>query len=560
MSARRWPCIRWVGAAVGLSVCLGTGQAARGEDPCIDDLILDCGYVPYTFPENENGCISQFGFHDDPECTPAGEGCAALGSRCWGNFQDGANLTGWFYPQSPYQYLGGSGYPLNLSLHTLQAAVEFPPAHLDQAMSSSPLLAGEARHFRGPTPYRERPTHADAFDLITGKALVQAVDFELPFGSAAFRHVRTFTEYPFAGGIVGLGDDGLTQSTWDWNGRRWAMSENPILLIDAEYTGYPSDGHKTCYFIPDAHHAVPFIYDDNLDPPAYVPPPWFDAVLGHNGTPGENGTWEERPTEFYVWTHRKSVKYTFEPVWDLYTAPEAAGDNCTSAHDPPSVGGAGIPHLALLRQLSDRYGNRVEFEYCAPEAGEWTVCDNDVTDECVECCQSCNAIGQLQTARLYASGGTDPIWTIVYTYREFMLDHDPMTERYHFLLDRALHSIHVYEGAVAGLDPNTCRTISATTFCDTEDLAGMDSITGPALPDGDWRIEVRYLYSEHDYGVVRSAISISIRNSRVPTRTPIRSTSTRTTCRRAIEISTAERFRARSPISSTAFTTLTGTY
>ncbi len=68
---------------------------------------------------------------------------------------------------------------------------DFPPVTLDAYESTAPLVSGETRHFQGPMPYATRSTDRGVIDLVTGSRLLREVDFELPFGSAVFRHVRT---------------------------------------------------------------------------------------------------------------------------------------------------------------------------------------------------------------------------------------------------------------------------------------------------------------------------------------------------------------------------------
>ena len=200
-------------------------------------------------------------------------------SRCWGS--------------------GRGAWPLQLNLSGMFGPPEFPPRTLDPVAGSMPLISSVGRHVGSPVPYLETPTQSGIVDLIFGRTLLQAMDFELPFGGAVFRHIRTFgtsfNDHHWGGDCF-----------WDWNGAQWMMGENPIFLIDAQprwgkigaYVDMPA---PRCYFIPDAHHAIPFIYDANVD--RYIAPPWFDALMSHNG--------DDPPTEYYVWLNRQSIKYTF---------------------------------------------------------------------------------------------------------------------------------------------------------------------------------------------------------------------------------------------------------
>ena len=65
---------------------------------------------------------------------------------------------------------------------------------LEPELSSSPLVGQDVIYSRGPQPYRERPTQNKLIDLVTGVPLLQETDFELPFGGAVFRHIRTYSE------------------------------------------------------------------------------------------------------------------------------------------------------------------------------------------------------------------------------------------------------------------------------------------------------------------------------------------------------------------------------
>ena len=237
------------------------------------------------------------------------------------------------------------GFPLNINLWQGFGPGDYPPLSTDPRLGSSPLVSGEVRHFGGRSPYRERPTHNGAVDLITGQPLLRAVDFELPFGGASFRHVRTYSEnfskiwvqgHTYGGGFPAHG------AFWDWNGLFWMMGENPILLVDARYSdlnGKPivTPDAKRCYLIPDAHHAVPFLYHDG----DYTAPSWFDAILDHNGIPDSvnDDEWATWPTEFTVWLNRRTVKYTFIPRYeDHWNVEDPTVGSSVPAHRPAAEG------------------------------------------------------------------------------------------------------------------------------------------------------------------------------------------------------------------------------
>lgn len=236
-------------------------------------------------------------------CAPENEACAtmALERRCWASHRGRDRGTVPFEPPA--------GYPLPIGLQNALGPGDFPPRKLDPHASSAPLVSAESRHGRSmPSPFAERPTQNDLVDLITGQPLYQEIDFELPFGSAMFRHVRTHA--PQVGEQLAL-DTALnpdfafgynpSEWFWDWNGRFWMMSENPLLLVDASYQFIGQPDTQITYFIPDSHHAVPFVKQSTGQ---YVAPPWFDGTLTARS--------EGSTTYFDVRTQRGSVTFTFK--------------------------------------------------------------------------------------------------------------------------------------------------------------------------------------------------------------------------------------------------------
>jgi hypothetical protein len=135
------------------------------------------------------------------------------------------------------------------------------------------------------------------------------------------------------------------------------MSESPILLIDAQYV-WDYGRRKTCYFIPDAHHTVPFEYNADLN--KYIAPPWFDAILEHNGTPNTQDptAWDQPPTEFILWLQRGAVEYTFTAHYedvpeDMHARPTAAEADFTQIGLPNPVL-KGIPHYVSSTTIVSR--------------------------------------------------------------------------------------------------------------------------------------------------------------------------------------------------------------
>ncbi len=112
---------------------------------------------------------------------PDGESCSQLEyeSKCWG-FPGVASAT--------------QHGKLNVALYGPFGPGDFSPRSLGSSKNSLPLVSKEARHFGGPSPHAERPTHQGVIDLVTAQPLLQETDFELPFGGATIRHTRTFSE------------------------------------------------------------------------------------------------------------------------------------------------------------------------------------------------------------------------------------------------------------------------------------------------------------------------------------------------------------------------------
>ena len=103
-------------------------------------------------------------------------------------------------------------------------------------------------------------------------------------------------------------------SFWDWNGQGWMMGENPILLIDARWPSFIGELPKRCYFLPDAHHAIPFIWDNNTK--NYTAPAWFDAILTYEYENDDDQGNDIPPSKWYVWLNQKTIKYAFEPHYE----------------------------------------------------------------------------------------------------------------------------------------------------------------------------------------------------------------------------------------------------
>ncbi len=526
---------QWVWAAghsgnvVASLPMVGTGVCyADGDNPTI----LDCRAAPaFRLLGVLNTC-------DETALPLYADGCdsenpAEFISKCWFGPSTRNQTPQWAIPGGPTsQYQVGGN--LNIDLMNATLPPNLPPRKLNPAMSSSPLVSREVTHFGGGTPYRERAAHNGVVDIVTGQPLLQAIDFELPFGSAVFRRTRTYSEIPIArdNDLLGGAGTGLNNQVrpysqyWDWNGMFWMTGEQPLLLIDssrqlieppgasgvwpavASHPIYSSEDEVRCILIPDAHHSIPFTKSDTGGNVTYTAPSWYDAKL----IPSSQTDAAGRPLFFEAYLHRSSIKYTFEAHYeDLWTFQAPNDPTKYNAHDHPNMGGLGIPYYGLVTKIEDRYGNVVEYQYCRNYQYD---CDDPSTAPCQECCQSCEQKGQIRRIKLRtpneAGTGLETVWTLLYTHRDFgtspsIDDPDGQNENDNYYGEdrthRAVHSIHAFEGDVDfethGVDPAfiQCPTIRKSQFCHADALEELDNIPTPWIPDG-WAIEAKFLYSE----------------------------------------------------------------
>lgn len=378
------------------------------------------------------------------------------------------------------------GFPLNLDLWYGPVMGDYPPRSLELERSSSPMIARRVAHHLGPVPFTSRPMLGEALDLITGSPLLQEIDLELPFGSAVYRHVRTYSE-PTSMGVHEQAclptHAGASSMYWDWHGQGWMMGENPMLLIDAAYWGW-SDNPKErrCYFIPDAHHAIPFIMQEFPLPgakPVYVAPPRFDAVLSYEGGEWDvpNERWSVPPTTWYVWMHGGAVKYTFKPRYEDVGYTNIGGSPGWRSHHEapdyalslPQQGGSGIPYYGLATRIEDRFGNRIDINYC-----EFRQHDCGGALGCQFCCQNCYEKGQVRSVKLYPAGAEVAAWTLVFVHRGFSQDtpyyREPGTieMQYPHHRQQAVHTIYAFRSDldIEASSP-TCLTLPYALFENT---------------------------------------------------------------------------------------------
>jgi hypothetical protein len=309
---------------------------------------------------------------------------------------------------------------LNMDLRMGVTHGNFPPRQVDPILSSSPLISKDMAHASGPQPFAERPSEMGLVDLVIGTPLVQETDFELPFGGAVFRHIRTYSEdslwrrLAFHGGVAHGWPEWDQTTAWDWNGMYWMMSESPVLLIDANYCWLPQSTRQLIYLILDAHHSIPFVYDKqeskSRGKPFYWAPSWFDAVMviDDGVVDPQSGSITQMPTQYKVWLHRNSICYTFQPVYsDIPAAAHVPPtqecvphDDSWNPYDANYYGRGGTPYYGLVSRIQDRFSNTIEYEYCSPHM--WT---ESTGSTCNSCGMSCNEKGQIKAIRLKAGHG-----------------------------------------------------------------------------------------------------------------------------------------------------------
>ncbi|MFG0286065.1 MAG: hypothetical protein ACF8R7_16735, partial [Phycisphaerales bacterium JB039] len=403
-----------------------------------------------------------------------------------GNAADNPSIAGW----DPWW-----GFPMNLDLAIGASPPALSPRSINPASSSSPLISAGPGERRSLVSFAERPSIGGALDLVTGAPMLQAVDLELPFGGAVFRHVRTYADSVGLGAhenselqSLGLGGNfyGAGGRLWDWHGLGWMMSENPIFLFDAApwgstvYDGSAQRFNRRCALVLDAHHSIPFdrVVIDNI--PRYVAPAHFDAILDYEGgaVDSATGEWTIYPSAFTVWLQQGAVKYTIVPV---YEDVRQQSDPYMSAHTRPGfeIGQpeAGVPYYGLVTRIEDRYGNYAALSYCGFRQWDCNKLDSmsgeDPDPGCIEACQNCHQKGQLERVQLFEAGAVDPTWTLIYVHRDFRQEQHGFVgptasggtstdyDDYPYFRQTAVQSIYVFEG-----DPDlpACPTLPSASF------------------------------------------------------------------------------------------------
>ncbi len=227
---------------------------------------------------------------------------------------------------TPNTYLG---MPRNYMLQLGPSAGEYPPISYDPHMSTFPLLPYDANQLT-PQGFTTRRTIGDAVDATSGAPLLTEIDFEIPFGGAVYRHIRTYSTPQDEFGCwnsVALGLNtigaGHTGSMHDMVGKGWMLGVNPLFLADARYFPMSNNGgatindndRPTCYMMPDAHRTIGFhmIYDSEEEvQPQYAAPLYQDALLDYS--------------EDSVNMATGAVETTTAPQWGMIRDPASPGN------------------------------------------------------------------------------------------------------------------------------------------------------------------------------------------------------------------------------------------
>ncbi len=410
---------------------------------------------------------------------------------------------------------GRNGFPRVGSPQHVELPPNYPPRSTSIAASTSPIIPASGGNSHG--SYLARESIADRVDMITGEPILTEIDLELPFGSAVYRRVRTYSESASHGHKVHRGSHLLRDveaGIRGWHGMGWMSSDAPLFLFDASYsgtlvTGDSQDIGPVCYFAPDAHHSIPFIQQGGTVtmPPDYVAPEWMDAMLLYdksqtvwNPTDG----WIRPPQEMKLYMHDNSVVYTIKMYYEdvdpiQHLRPMLQEDGESVNH------GNGVPYYGLVTSIEDSAGNRVEINYADPELHKPYLdpAYNIVGDPIRDAALNAQILpvrqrgwykGMIDHVKLYASDSPVAAWSIYYTYRTFFAarntadtlvsdtyrdedDIDPFIDYWSSASHApALHSLLVYDGDV---DPSSDRNLILP--CDSISF-GPEGLNGVATP------------------------------------------------------------------------------
>ncbi|MFN7375246.1 MAG: hypothetical protein ACK5VC_06620 [bacterium] len=242
-------------------------------------------------------------------------------------------------------------------------------------------MGGMATGWKG----QSRPTLDGQVDLVTGKPLVQVTDLELPFGSTVFRLNRTrssLTRSDDPGASRGnKWKPNVQDAWWDWAGEGWMLSENPLLLIDAQWLDAgTSDVPTTSWLVLDAHRSIPF---QNIEGSTrYEAPPRFRATMEVFGgmkvpvshqtglptgpaSPGSPGASEG--SKYVWWTEPTRAKVTLYDGALTYWFAIIPKDNKTASNGPGGITDNPIPGAVAGLIPPNRYF----WDYLSVGARSW---------------------------------------------------------------------------------------------------------------------------------------------------------------------------------------------
>jgi hypothetical protein len=404
--------------------------------------------------------LASMGLGMSPWSGPGGSGSAASNTPCESQPSACWRISGYSIPvlmnATRPQWGDTRGFPLNLDFYNLPATTNYPPLSQEAWASTAPFVSVPGDRTHRPQFLADRKLVAGVVDPITGQLLIREQDLALPVGRATYRMIRTYGgnadgsrghfelfENDYTSMTGGQGDRLALGKYWDWAGTGWMISENPILLFDAQYIQHEPTRPRMCYLILDAHHSIPFTQDP--DSGNYAAPAWFDAIMTWDKTKINwiNGAWS--PLNGSGWTHPhtvqiklygESVTYTFEiSADDITPLPTTAGapGGPRNAHESPRItespehyktihepsaegGGLGTPYIGLLKTIVDRFGNRVVVDH-----GTNRPSSLENSGDCRTCIQTCAEKGQIRTVKLYEADANEqsPTWTLVYVHRSF---------------------------------------------------------------------------------------------------------------------------------------------
>jgi hypothetical protein len=376
--------------------------------------------------------------------------CSQQTSACWR--MDEQSLSFLISATTP-TWGNTRGFPLNLDVYNLPATTNYPPLSQNAMASTAPFVSIPGDQTYRPIFLTDRKVVAGVVDPMTGQPLIREEDLDLPVGRATFRLIRTYggnadgSAGPIGKTYDGQGDRLAIGKLWDWAGTGWMISENPILLFDAQYIQHEPSLPRRCFLILDAHHSIPFTQD--VETGNYIAPAWFDAIMTwrepENGDPIPCGhytaattdtpatwTWHpnQSPKTIKVRLYGESVTYTFKINYEDMAPLPVTATHGLDAHASPLVkregglsvetpgaggGGLGTPYTAFLQKIEDRFGNRAEFDHCAHRAYSVNPGEN-----CESCVHTCAEKGQIKTVKLFHAGNTTtPDWTLLYVHRSF---------------------------------------------------------------------------------------------------------------------------------------------